>query len=480
MERKHYVTLEEEKCRGCFNCVKNCPTEAIRVRDGKAHILDERCIDCGECLRICPYHAKVGISDSIDKLTGFKYVIALPSSSLFGQFRAGVSVGRVISALLAIGFHEVHDLTRGFRAIEVATMELIREKRAREDFSGPLISSFCPAVVRLIQIRFPSLLEYLTPLISPVETAARLVREERSLLLGLKPEEIGIFYLAPCPAQENAIKQALGLKRSVINGVISISSIYYNLLKNIPYADPVDEPVVSYGVHLPVGEEGRNLGLKEAEQLVVCGLHNVIGILEELERGKLKDLVYLDCRICSEGCLGGPFTVENPYVARVNLARLRSELPRPTIVSDDKRFQGLYHSGALSWERAVDPRPVLSLDQNVATAIKMLKSSEQILKELPGLDCGSCGAPNCRTLAEDVVCGRARETDCVFKLRDKVQSLAGEIVELAEMVPVDRVDTVERTRGKKVDQIILQELLEKLQRELKIGKGKLDVHQKKT
>ena len=56
----HSVMLDKELCMGCINCIKRCPTEAIRVRDGKAHILKERCIDCGECIRICPHHAKKG------------------------------------------------------------------------------------------------------------------------------------------------------------------------------------------------------------------------------------------------------------------------------------------------------------------------------------------------------------------------------------------------------------------------------------
>ena len=48
----HSVTLDRDLCHGCINCVKRCPTEAIRVRDGKAKILSDRCIDCGECIRI--------------------------------------------------------------------------------------------------------------------------------------------------------------------------------------------------------------------------------------------------------------------------------------------------------------------------------------------------------------------------------------------------------------------------------------------
>jgi ferredoxin len=86
-EYYHSVTLNKDKCKGCTNCIKGCPTEAIRVRDGKARIIDERCIDCGECIRVCPYHAKVAITDPLSKINDYKYKIALPAPTLLGQFK---------------------------------------------------------------------------------------------------------------------------------------------------------------------------------------------------------------------------------------------------------------------------------------------------------------------------------------------------------------------------------------------------------
>ena len=83
----HSVYLDSDKCTGCITCLKRCPTQAIRVRDGKAHIINEFCIDCGECIRVCPHHAKKARYAHLSVLEGWKYKIAIPAPALFGQFK---------------------------------------------------------------------------------------------------------------------------------------------------------------------------------------------------------------------------------------------------------------------------------------------------------------------------------------------------------------------------------------------------------
>ena len=109
----HSVTLDKDLCKGCINCIKRCPTEAIRVRDGKAHILAERCIDCGECIKVCANHAKVAVTDPLESIKRFKYPIALPAPTLYAQFQGVHQPEPIIASLFRLGFVDVFEVARG-------------------------------------------------------------------------------------------------------------------------------------------------------------------------------------------------------------------------------------------------------------------------------------------------------------------------------------------------------------------------------
>ena len=150
MDYRHSVSLDLDKCKGCTHCLRRCPTEAIRIRDGHAVINAIQCIDCGECIRVCPYKAKRAICDSLEDLDRSKYLIALPAPSLFGQFINVTDVDYVLQGLLDMGFNDVFEVSR---CAEIIT-EYTRRYMKRKDIPRPAISSACPVVVRLITIRF--------------------------------------------------------------------------------------------------------------------------------------------------------------------------------------------------------------------------------------------------------------------------------------------------------------------------------------
>jgi len=422
----HSVRLDEEKCRGCTNCIKHCPTEAIRVRKGRACIIEERCIDCGECIRVCPNQAKLAITDSLEKLKDFKYTIALPAPSFYGQFKPEHTPARVLSALLALGFDDVFEVALAAEAVSWAIRHYLE---VYPDRPRPLISSACPAVVRLIQVRFPSLLEHIIPIESPMEIAGRMAREQACRKTGLEPGEIGTFFITPCPAKVTEVKQP-SEGRSSVDGAISMAVVYGALLKRLEM--PVTNPVAprASGVGIGWGRAGgENEAIKTGSLLAVDGIHSVISVLDEIERGGLADIDYLEAQACTGGCIGGPLVPQNPFVARVRMGNL---------VKRHRSREKWAYPRELDYYRLKTPipaRPALTLASDPRVALARLEEAERICAELPGLDCGSCGSPSCRALAEDIVQGYARRSYCIFELRERLQQLAEEMVELAQKQP---------------------------------------------
>ena len=386
----HSVTLDKDKCLGCTNCIKRCPTEAIRVREGKAQIISERCIDCGECIRVCPHHAKKARYDHLSVLEGWKYKIAIPAPALFGQFNNLDDIDIVLTGLKQMGFDDVYEVSRGAELVSDATRKLMADGRLPK----PVISSACPAVVRLIRVRFPDLCDHVLNLNAPMEVSAMMAKRAASERTGIPVEEIGAFFITPCPAKVTDIKMPIGTEGSWCDGAIAISEVFPLLSHRMDKLETV-EPIGQSGL-IGVswaGSGGESAALLNEKYLAADGIENVIRVLEELEDERIRELDFVELNACSGGCVGGVLCVENGYVAKARLQRLRKYLP----VSQNHLDGGVPRD--MEWTEPLEFAPVLKLSQNLEEAMQMMEEIDVICEGLPGLDCGSCGAPSCRALA---------------------------------------------------------------------------------
>ncbi|OPY71092.1 MAG: Periplasmic (Fe) hydrogenase large subunit [Syntrophorhabdaceae bacterium PtaU1.Bin034] len=429
----HSVTLDEEKCRGCTNCIKRCPVEAIRVHWGKAKIIEERCIDCGECIRCCPNHAKIAITDTMEKLAAFEHRIVLPAPSFFGQFREEKDMERILEAFLQIGFDEVFEVA--LAAEVVASM--VGRYLETNNYKKPLISSACPAIIRLMQIKFPDLLEHVAPIMAPMEVAARLAKEDAAKRTGLPFEKIGAFFISPCPAKVTEVRQPLHIKQSAVDGAIGASVIYKELIKELGKAKKNKRNLhratsrgIAWGY---LTGESRAIG--SPSTLSTGGVKNATDIFEEIERGSLKDVDFIEVQACEGGCVGGPLNIQNIFVARVNLKNMVNKYKAKTAFFNEKQLKKFYEHDDYWSSEAIQPRPIMMLDDDVSKALMKMERLDAITASLPGLDCGACGSPNCRALAEDITRGLAFDTDCIVNLRERVKTLAEEILDLARKLP---------------------------------------------
>jgi len=417
------VRLEEDLCRGCINCIKRCPTQAIRVRDSKATIKTEFCISCGECIRICPHHAKKPIYDPIEKVKEFDYCVALPAPSLYTQFNNLEDINILLNGLVQMGFDDVFEVSGAAEIVSDLTRKYIKEHK--EDW--PIISTACPSVTRLIQIRFPNLIEHLLPIIAPVDLAAHLALEKAMKKTGLAADKIGIVFISPCPAKVSAIKSPIGIEKSDVNLVLSMEAVYPKLLASmneIKDKDNLEELITSGKIGISWGGAGGEAGgLLSDNYLAADGVENVIRVLEDLEDEKLTDLEFIELNVCNGGCVGGVSTVENPFLAKVKIKRLRKYMPVAASHFEEEIDQEDY----MYWNRGLEYKPVYQLGNNMQESIELLTDVENILEKFPGLDCGSCGAPSCRALAEDIIRKEASENDCIHIVREYLHKISKDI-----------------------------------------------------
>jgi iron only hydrogenase large subunit-like protein len=385
------ISLSDDRCNGCDRCMKRCPTEAIRVRNKKAVINYIRCVGCGECVRVCPTGSKLEHYDKLEIINNYKYKIALPSPSLYGQFNNLENVNYVLAGLKKMGFDDVFEVSIG---AEIADRE-IRKLIKKGNFKKPIISTVCPAVKNLILMRHADLVQHLSPVLQPEKISAHLAIE-RALARGYKREELGIFVITPCAANVIELKE-----NKMIDGVLATKEVYFpllsamNAIKEEGAAPNICEGSVRGVICASDSGGTRNIGTDNF--LTVSGVEAVTNILSEIEHEKLSTFDYVDLYACTSGCTGGSMNVENCFLARSRLFQLRKNLPKKMKFRPEKRHN--FHI------EKYQPNNVFKLDADISEALRKTIKMNDILTSLPGLNCGACGAPNCRAFSEDVVRG---------------------------------------------------------------------------
>lgn len=411
---EHSVYLDISKCNGCTTCLKHCPTEAIRIRNNHAVINQERCIDCGECIRVCPNKAKKAACSKLEAMDKYKWKIALPAPTLYGQFDNLEDVDFVLQGLKELGFDDVYEVSAAAEIVSAYTRLYLKTEGVKK----PVISSACPVVLRLIGLRFPSLLDNISHMLPPMEIAARLARKRaKERHPDLSDEEIGVCFISPCPAKASYVKNGFAEYKSEVDVVVSISDLYFLMIGKMNNC--TNPPPISESGMIGIGwasSGGEATSLFNDHYLAADGIDNVIKVLDLIENGNIPSLEFIELNACTGGCVGGVMTVQNPFIANARLKTLRRFLP----VSKNYIDKEQYIPDNFFFNEFPIYHPISRLSDNMAESMRMMADIQNLKSKLPGIDCASCGAPNCRAFAEDVIKNNANEKDCIILLRQKL------------------------------------------------------------
>ena len=365
------------------------------MEDGHPILDANRCIDCGMCYQTCPMNAIYIEQDDFETIYNFKCPVLLVPSIFSAQFPEKVSQRAILSAIYHLGFKYVYEVEKSVDVLK----EVINDKVKDESAEKPIISTFCPAIVRLIQVKYPSLVDNLLLTKPPLDVTALYIREvlvER----GVAPEDIGIFYVAPCAAKIAAVKSPVGEEKSNIDGVINMNYLYnkvFRVIKQGVYTLREDEfdfhPLSKNSIlwSLTGGEikdipVGRNLAIDE--------VHNVSAFLDKLENEDLDDIDFLELRACDESCAGGILCAGNRFLIAERQRKRAKQRPK-TVTPQENNI--LNYKDYLKDNMAVgevQPRSMDKLDDNISVAMRKMKKVFEITNDLPKVDCRMLAHPH--------------------------------------------------------------------------------------
>lgn len=410
MERyNHHFILNIDDCIGCTRCMRVCPTEAIRIVDGKATLIDNQCVNCGACLTTCHVQAFNIIGDCKEQLNNYAFNVAILPIAIYGMVQEIEDLSIIYETLYDLGFDAVFDSSMIY--------ELMGEKIEEYLKNHPnklIILTYCPSVVNLIQLKYPALSKKLIPFDFPFEICANLVRKIYMEKQCLKEEQIGVSYITECVGNYVAIKQPTRKEKSNIDCVFLLSTIFKDILDHLPYKSRLSFNWEGSSKGILWAKVG---GLSETTSIIDClsvdGLSQVIRILEKVDLGQLQHLNVLDCCACVGGCVGGTFTLENPFIAKSKISRLVNQLKTDKVSNLFNICHALIRDEDWFFKGELESLNHSKLGDDFLSSLIKLQKINEVYSKLPKIDCCACGSPSCRALAEDVVNGFKQLNDCI-------------------------------------------------------------------
>ena len=402
------LTLKKSNCKNCYKCIRHCPVKAIRFSGNQAHIIGNECILCGHCFVVCPQNAKQ-IVDSTEKArvllqSGAPVVVSLAPSFIANY--DGVGIESMRKALKALGFFDVEETAIGATIVKTEYERLLSEEKR-----DIVITSCCHSINLLIQKHFPSALEYLADVMSPMQAHCADIKRRM-------PDAKTVF-IGPCVAKKDEAEHYEGL----VDAVLTFEELT-NWLKNegIELEKEVDNTPESRARFFPTtGGVLKTMAerIPGYTYIAIDGVENCIAALKDIENGKTHKC-FIEMSACVGSCIGGPVMEKyhstapiKDYMTVANYAGERDfEVEQPAPMSLRKYFTQI--------EKKLAP-PTESEIMAVLRQMGKFKPSDE-------LNCGSCGYNSCREKAVAIIQGKAEISMCLPFLKDKAESFSDTIV----------------------------------------------------
>jgi len=402
------LTLKKSNCKNCYKCIRHCPVKAIRFSGNQAHIIGNECILCGHCFVVCPQNAKE-IVDGTEKArvllqSGEPVVVSLAPSFIANY--EGVGIESMRRALKKLGFYDVEET-----AIGATMVKTEYERMLREEERDIIITSCCHSVNLLIQKHFPSALEYLADVMSPMQAHCADIKRRM-------PNAKTVF-IGPCVAKKDEAEYYEG----IVDAVLTFEELT-NWLKSegIELEREVDDTPESRARFFPTTGGVLKTMAQNAPgytYVAIDGVENCISALKDIESGKIHKC-FIEMSACVGSCIGGPvmekYHSTSPIKDYVTVADYAGEcdfeVDQPAPMELKKHFS------------MIEKKLQVPSEKDIMAVLRQMGK----FKPSDELNCGSCGYNSCREKAIAIIQGKAEISMCLPFLKDKAESFSDTIV----------------------------------------------------
>ncbi|MPM02057.1 Electron transport complex subunit RsxB [bioreactor metagenome] len=411
------VYTSKALCRDCYRCVRVCPVNAIRMKDGQANVVAERCISCGTCITVCPQNAKTYRTEygKVLQMLEDKERLAISLAPSFVSYYSEWERSRIPSALRMLGFSIAAETASAAWHTAMATAEHVRLNSDK-----PVICTACPAAVNYIRSTMLDLIPYLAPVASPMLMHARQIKAANP--------GIRFVFAGPCTAKKDEERWKTAGQN--IDAVITFEELDELFrLRNISLQSceesTFDSTVNGLARLFPV--EGGLLKTGEIvesqfdqEILSLSGAEEIAEVLEDLRKHPKPCVI--EPLFCRNGCTNGPVMHRgsNSFETR----RLVLEYAQQHPGSDATDEIIAKDTNAYFPPFSESKRPVFSeekIREVLGKTGKLIPSDE--------LNCTACGYKTCRDRAIAVLEDMAEPEMCMPYMRRLAEQKADTIIE---------------------------------------------------
>ncbi len=402
------LTLKKSNCKNCYKCIRHCPVKAIRFSANQAHIIGNECILCGQCFVVCPQNAKE-IKSETEKvkvlLQGTEPVVVSLAPSFIANYD-GVGIEAMEKALKKLGFHSVEET-----AIGATMVKNEYERMIKEDERDIIITSCCHSINLLIQKYFPSCLEHLADIMSPMQAHCLDIKKRYP---GAKTVFVG-----PCVAKKDEAEYYEG----IVDAVLTFEELT-NWLKeeNIELEKEIDSNPETRARFFPTTGgilKTMTERMPGYTYIALDGVENCISALRDIESGSIHKC-FIEMSACVGSCIGGPvmekYHRSSPIKDYITISDYAGEKdfevaqPKPFDVKKNFTY--------------IEPRYTKPSESEINAILRQMGK----FKPSDELNCGSCGYNTCREKAAAILQGKAESSMCLPFLKDKAESFSDTIV----------------------------------------------------